>query len=112
MDLRPASFKMHIVHAGFYQLDAAALFRGGVRRGAVADYLFKIEPFSLIRHDDRYLLAGLAAAAHVYFSFRVFLIAVHDGVFQCLPERQLDIRLFARNALGPLNPPHQPANQR
>jgi len=55
--------------------------------------------------------AGLAAAADVYFSFWIFLIAVHECIFQRFPESQLDLELFSRNALSPFNQPHQAVHQ-
>ena len=99
MNFRTASFKVHIVHIRFHQLDAAPMFGSGVRFDVVTRYLFEVESFSLICHDDGYFLAGLAVAADVYSCFRIFLIAVHDGVFERFPERQLDIELFPRNTL-------------
>jgi hypothetical protein len=107
MDFGTASFKMHIVHVRLHQLDAAAVFDSGVRCGAVADYLFEVESFSLIRHNDGDFLAGLAAAADVYFCFWVFLVAVHNCIIQRFAERQLGIELFSRNTLGAFDQPHQ-----
>jgi hypothetical protein len=112
MDFRPASFKVHIVHERFHQLDAAPMFGSGVRCEAVTHCFFEVESFSLIRHDDGYLFAGLAAAADVYFFFWIFLIAVQDRISQCFAERQFDIELVSGNALRPLNQPHQAVHQR
>jgi hypothetical protein len=94
MNFRTASFKVHVVHIRFHQLDAAPMFGSGVRCDAVTHDVFEVESSSLIRHDDGYFLAGLAVAAYVYFCFWIFLIAVHDGILQSFPERQLDIELF------------------
>ena len=66
MDFRPASFKVHIVHICFHQLDAAPMFGSGVRCDAVTHYLSEVESFSLIRHNNGYFIAGAAAAADVY----------------------------------------------
>ena len=112
MDFRTASFKVHIVPIRFHQLDDAPMFGSGVRCDAVTRYLFEVESFSLICHDDGYFLAGLAAAADVYFCFWIFLIAVHDGILQRFPERQLDIELFSRNTLRSFNQSHQAVHER
>jgi hypothetical protein len=52
MDFRSASFKVHIVHVRFHQLDATAMFGIGIPFHAVTNYLFEVKPFSLIRHHD------------------------------------------------------------
>jgi hypothetical protein len=99
MDFRPASFKVHIVHVRFHQLDAAPMFGSGVQGGAITNNPFEVESFSLIRHDDGYFIAGLASAADVNFCFWIFLIAVYDGIVERFPERQLDLELFPGNTL-------------
>src|ERR1700688_1939014 len=109
MDFRPASFKVHMVHISFHQLDTAAMFGSGVGCAAVANKLFKFESFSLIRHDDGYFIAGAAAEADVHFCFWIFLIAMHNRIVECFAERQLDIELFSRNTSRPFNQPHQAA---
>src|ERR1700730_19412064 len=105
MDFRPASFKVHIVHIRFHQLDAAPMFGRGIGWDAVTNKLSEVESFSLIRYDDGYLFAGEAAAADVYFCFWIFLIAMHGCVVERFPERQLDIELFSRNAVRSFNQP-------
>src|SRR5580704_15860963 len=112
MDFRPASFKMDIVHTRFHQQDAAPMFGGGVRCAAVAHHLSEVESFSLIGHDDRYFAAWPAAAADVYLCPCVLLVAVKDGISQCLAERQFDIELRSRNTLRSFNQPHQAVHQR
>ena len=107
MDFRPAAFKTHIVHICFHQLDAAPVFGIGIRCDAVTDCLFEVESLSLIRHDDGYFLAGLAAAAEVYFCVWIFLVTVDHSIFQRFPECQLDIELLSRKALRSFNQPHQ-----
>ena len=86
MDFRPASRKVHIVHIRFDQLDAVPMRGSGLRCEAVSQYLSEIESFSLICHDDGNFLAGLAAAADVYFCVWIFLVAVDDCIFQRFPE--------------------------
>jgi len=103
MDFRPAAVKVHMVHIRFHQLDAAPVLGIGIRCDAVSDCLFDVESRSLIRHDDGYFLAGLAAAADVYFFVWIFLVAVDDCIFQRFPECQLDIELFSRNTFGSFN---------
>ncbi len=88
------------------------MFGSGVRCDAVTHYLFEVESFSLICHDDGYFLAGLAAAADVYFCFWIFLIAVHDCIFQRFPERQLNVGFCSRNTVRSFNQPHQAVDQR
>src|ERR1700732_3409055 len=103
MNFRPASYKMHIVHIRFDQLDAAPMFGNGLRCDAVTNNLFEVESFSVIRHDDGYFIAGPAAATDVYFCFWIFLIAVHDCIVERFAERQLDIELSSRNTLRSFN---------
>src|ERR1700691_5229677 len=105
MNFRPASFKAHFVHVRFHELDAAPMLGSGV--GHDPRYLFEVESFSLIRHDDGYFPAGLAAAADVYLCILIFLISVHHGVFQRFPERQLDVELFSRYTVRSFNQSHQ-----
>jgi len=57
MNFRPASFKAHIVHVRFHELDAAPMLGSGVGYDAVARYPFEVESFSLIRHDDGYFMS-------------------------------------------------------
>ena len=112
MDFRPVSFKVHIVHTGFHQQDAAPMFGGGVRWEAVAHHLSVVESFSLIGYDDRYFAARPAAAANVYFCSWLLLVAVKDGITQSLAERQFDIKLRSWNTLRCFNQPHQAIHQR
>jgi hypothetical protein len=112
MDFRPASFKVQIVHIRFHQLDAPPVFGDGVRREAITNKRFEVEPFPLIRHNDGYFIAGLAAGADVHFCFWIFLIAMHDCIVERFPERQLDTELFSRNASRCFNQPHQTVHKR
>jgi hypothetical protein len=66
---------------------------------------------SLIRHDDGYFVAGPAAAADVHFCLGIFLIAVYDGISQCLAERQLDVEFLSRNTWRSLYQQHQAVHQ-
>jgi hypothetical protein len=63
-------------------------------------------------HNDGYFIARSAAAADVYFCFRICLIAMHDGASQGFAERQLDIAFCAVNTLRSLNQPHQAVYRR
>ena len=106
MDFRAASFKVHIVHICFHQLDAVPMFRSGIEVEAVIHYSSEIESLSLIRHDDGYFLAWSAAAADVYFRLWIFPIAVYDGISQGFAQRQLDIELSSLNTLRSFHQPH------
>jgi len=88
------------------------VFGVGVQCDAVTQYRFEVESFSLIRHHDGYFIAGLAAAADAYFSFWIFLIAMHDCVIQRFPERQLNVGFCSRNTVRSFNQPHQAVDQR
>ena len=68
MDFWPASFKMHIVHERFHQLDAAPIVGSGVRCEALTRYLSEVESSSLIRHDDGYCRARSDSGCVLFFS--------------------------------------------
>ena len=52
MDFRAASFKVHIVHICFHQLDAVPLFRSEIGIEAVTHHFSEVESCALIRYDD------------------------------------------------------------
>jgi hypothetical protein len=60
---------------------------------------FEIKSFSLIRYDDCYFHAGSTAAMDMYASFWIFLIAVHDSIFQSFAESQLNLSLGSRHTV-------------
>src|SRR5258707_796876 len=99
MDFRSASFKVHIIHIRFHQPDAPPMFGNQVQCESVIPSFSDVEPFSLVRHDDGFFLAGPAAASDVYFCSWMFVIAAHNGIPQSFAERHLNIELLARGTL-------------
>ena len=112
VDLRPASFEVHLVHIRFHQQNSTPVLGKGARNESVVFCPPEVKSFSLIRHDDGYFLVWPAAAPDVHFRFWMFAIAVHDGITQSLAERQFDTELFSRNTMRTLNQQHQTFHQR
>jgi hypothetical protein len=78
----------------------------GIRNGA------RIEPLTLVCHDQRDSVPDLAAAADVNQLVCIQPIAMNDCVIQGFPERQLDRVFLASDAMRPFDEPHQPFHQR
>jgi hypothetical protein len=96
----------------FHPLNAAPMFGIGFQWDAVTEHLSEVKSFTLICYDDCYFVAGPAAAADVYFSLWILLIAMQDRIIQRLPEGQLDGGFRTRNASRSFNQPHQAIYQR
>src|SRR5579864_8874017 len=68
---------------------------------------FWIEARAFVANDERNTGVCIALAANVNFLFRIFAIAVQDGVRQSLPKRQLDREFRARVTVNFANLEHQ-----
>ena len=63
---------------------------------------------ALVRDGNGDSLPDLAAAADVNQLVGIQPVAVNDCVAKSFPERQFDGGFLARDAMGPLDEPHQP----
>jgi len=111
MDFGARAFKGDFGDRDFHQL-AAPIFARGLRFAAVTYCLSEVKSFSLMRHNDGYFIAGSAAAADVYFCFRICLITMHDSISQSFAERQLDVAFCSLNTFRSFNQPHQAVYRR